>query len=63
MPTLPPQGGSTVVQHKCSDFSEFGGLLRGLEQERQLEPWPRSLGHVRSQAARERRGQGKHAVL
>lgn len=55
-PTL--QGGSTVVQHKCNDFSESGGLLRVLKQERQLE-----LGHVRSQAARVRSGQGKHEVL
>lgn len=58
-----PQNGSTVVQHKCNDFSEFGGLLRVLEQERQRELWPRRLGHVRSQTARERSGQGKHVVL
>lgn len=63
MPTLPLRVVAAVVQHKCSDFSEFGGLLRVLEQERQLEPWPQRLGHVRSQAARVKGGQGKHAVL
>lgn len=63
MPTLPPQGAAAVVQHKCNDFIESGGLLRVLEQERQFEPWPQRLGHIRSQAAREKSGQGKHAVL
>lgn len=63
MPTLPLRVVAAVVQHKCSNFSEFGELLRVLEQERQLEPWPQRLGHVRSQAARAKSGQGKHAVL
>lgn len=63
MPTLSLRVVAAVVQHKCNDFSEFGGLLRVLEQERQSEPWPQRLGHVRSQTAREKSGQGKHAVL
>lgn len=63
MPTLPLRVVAAVVQHKCNDFSEFGGLLRVSEQERQLEPWPQRLSHVRSQAAREKRSQGKHTVL